>query len=244
MNEALKNVIERSRQIAFLGGAGISTESGIPDFRSADGIYRARQAYGVPPEVLLSHAFFEDCPELFFDYYRKNLIYPDAKPNNAHKALAKLETDGKLSAVITQNIDGLHQAAGSRTVLELHGSIHRNHCLKCGAFHPLEIITEAEGVPRCPCGGIIKPDVVLYGEGLDETVLTESIRHIRRADTLIVGGTSLAVYPAAGLIDYFRGKELVLINLSSTPRDREATLCVHEKIGEALSFLLENDGND
>ena len=238
MNEALKKVLDRSKRIAFLGGAGLSTESGIPDFRSSDGIYKARQTYGVPPEVLLSHEFFEDYPEVFFDYYRKNLIYPDAKPNNAHKALAKLEEDGKLLAVITQNIDNLHQAAGSKRVFELHGSVYRNYCTRCRKYYDVSAVLNADGVPYCTCGGIIKPDVVLYGEGLDETVLTESIRAIRSADTLIVGGTSLAVYPAAGLIDYFRGNDLVLINLSATPRDSEATLCLHEKIGEALSFLL------
>lgn len=240
MNAALQNVIASSRKIAFLGGAGLSTESGIPDFRSSDGIYKARKAYGVPPEVLLSHDFFEEYPEIFFDYYRKNLLYPDAKPNNAHKALAKLEQDGKLNAVITQNIDNLHQLAGSRHVLELHGSVYRNHCIKCRRFYPVETIMQAKGVPYCECGGIIKPDVVLYGEGLDQRVLMDSIRAIREADTMIVGGTSLAVYPAAGLIDYFTGKNLVLINLSETPRDSDATLCVHEKIGEALSFVLED----
>lgn len=240
MNAALQNVIASSRKIAFLGGAGLSTESGIPDFRSSDGIYKARKAYGVPPEVLLSHDFFEEYPEIFFDYYRNNLLYPDAKPNNAHKALAKLEQDGKLNAVITQNIDNLHQLAGSRHVLELHGSVCRNHCIKCRRFYPVETIMQAKGVPYCECGGIIKPDVVLYGEGLDQRVLMDSIRAIREADTMIVGGTSLAVYPAAGLIDYFTGKNLVLINLSETPRDSDATLCVHEKIGEALSFVLED----
>ncbi|MBQ9189009.1 MAG: NAD-dependent protein deacylase [Clostridia bacterium] len=240
MNAALQNVIASSRKIVFLGGAGLSTESGIPDFRSSDGIYKARKAYGVPPEVLLSHDFFEEYPEIFFDYYRKNLLYPDAKPNNAHKALAKLERDGKLNAVITQNIDNLHQLAGSKRVLELHGSVYRNHCIKCRRFYPVETIMQAKGVPYCECGGIIKPDVVLYGEGLDQRVLMDSIRAIREADTMIVGGTSLAVYPAAGLIDYFTGKNLVLINLSETPRDSDATLCVHEKIGEALSFVLED----
>ena len=237
MNQALKRILDSAKRIAFLGGAGISTESGIPDFRSSDGIYKAQQAYGVPPEVLLSHDFFLGYPEVFFDYYRKNLIYPDAKPNRAHKALARLEQDGKLNAVITQNIDNLHQLAGSKNVLELHGSVYRNHCMQCRKFYPVETILKANGVPRCDCGGIIKPDVVLYGEGLDERVLTDSVRAIREADTLIVGGTSLAVYPAAGLIDYFRGKELVLINLSSTPRDSEATLCLHEKIGDALADL-------
>ena len=239
MNEQLRKIIENSRRIAFLGGAGLSTESGIPDFRSADGIYKAQNAYGHSPEVLLSHDFFWHNTEVFYDYYKKFLLYPEAKPNNAHKALAKLEADGKLTAVITQNIDGLHQAAGSKNVLELHGSVHRNYCTKCRKFYPMAYIMESEGVPTCSCGGVIKPDVVLYGEGLDTKTLISAVTHIQRADTLIVGGTSLVVYPAAGLIDYFSGKELVLINLSRTDRDSDATLCVHEKIGEALSFLLE-----
>lgn len=241
MQQSLQSILARSKRIAFLGGAGISTESGIPDFRSSDGIYKARQAYGVPPEVLLSHDFFEGYPEVFYDYYRKNLIYPDAQPNRAHKALAKLEQIGKLTAVITQNIDNLHQLAGSKRVLELHGSVYRNYCTRCRRFYPVETILEADGVPRCACGGIIKPDVVLYGEGLDERTLIDSIRAIRQADTLIVGGTSLAVYPAAGLVDYFRGDELVLINLSATPRDSDATLCQHERIGDALAFVLDDD---
>ena len=241
MNEQLRRVIENSRRIAFLGGAGLSTESGIPDFRSADGLYKAQTAYGHSPEVLLSHEFFWDHTDIFYDYYRKFLLYPEAKPNNAHRALAKLEADGKLTAVITQNIDGLHQDAGSRNVLELHGSVHRNYCTKCRKFYPMEYILESEGVPTCACGGVIKPDVVLYGEGLETKTLISAVTHIQRADTLIVGGTSLAVYPAAGLIDYFSGRELVLINLSRTDRDSDATLCIHEKIGEALSFLLEGE---
>ena len=241
MNEKLRQVIENSRRIAFLGGAGLSTESGIPDFRSADGIYKAQTAYGHSPEVLLSHDFFWRHTEVFYDYYKKFLLYPQAQPNKAHKALAKLEADGKLTAVITQNIDGLHQAAGSKNVLELHGSVHRNYCTKCRKFYPMEYILESEGVPTCSCGGVIKPDVVLYGEGLETNTLVSAVTHIQRADTLIVGGTSLVVYPAAGLIDYFSGRELVLINLSRTDRDSDATLCVHEKIGEALSFLLEDE---
>ena len=236
---ALKHLIDQSKKIVFLGGAGLSTESGIPDFRSSDGVFKAVKAYGVPPETLLSIDFFEDYPEIFYDYYKKFLIYPDAKPNKAHLALAKLERDGKLNAVVTQNIDGLHQAAGSKHVCELHGSIYRNHCTKCRRFYSLEQIMRMQGVPTCECGGIIKPDVVLYGEGLDNSVVTDAIRAIREADTMIVGGTSLAVYPAAGLIDYFRGDNLIVINLSPTPRDREATICVHEKIGEALSFILD-----
>ena len=239
MNTALQTIIEKSKRIAFLGGAGLSTESGIPDFRSSDGVFKAVNAYGVPPETLLSIDFFEDYPEIFYDYYKKFLIYPDAQPNNAHKALAKLESCGKLNAVITQNIDGLHQKAGSKNVYELHGSIYRNHCTKCRKFYSLDQIMSMKGIPTCDCGGIIKPDVVLYGESLDNKVLSDSVRAIREADTMIVGGTSLAVYPAAGLIDYFRGDSLIVINLSATPRDREATLCVHERIGEALSFILD-----
>ncbi len=241
MNEQLKKVIENSRRIAFLGGAGLSTESGIPDFRSADGIYKAQSAYGHSPEVLLSHDFFWRHTDVFYDYYKKFLLYPAAKPNKAHRALAKLEKDGKLTAVITQNIDGLHQAAGSRNVLELHGSVHRNYCTKCRKAYSMEYVMEREGVPSCSCGAVIKPDVVLYGEGLETKTLISAVTHIQRADTLIVGGTSLVVYPAAGLIDYFSGRELVLINLSRTDRDSDATLCVHEKIGEALSFLLEDE---
>ena len=237
--KTLKEVLDQAKKIVFLGGAGLSTESGIPDFRSSDGVFKAVKAYGVPPEALLSIDFFEEYPEIFYDYYKKFLIYPDAKPNKAHLALAKLEADGRLNAVVTQNIDGLHQAAGSKHVCELHGSVYRNHCVKCRRFYSLEQIMKTDGVPTCDCGGIIKPDVVLYGEGLDNSVVTDAIRCIREADTMIVGGTSLAVYPAAGLIDYFRGDNLIVINLSPTPRDREATVCVHEKIGEALSFLLD-----
>ena len=233
----LQDFIMRAKKIVFLGGAGLSTESGIPDFRSGDGVFQAVRQYGVPPETLLSYRFFEDYPEIFFDYYKKYLVYPDAKPNHAHKALAKLEADGKLNAVVTQNIDELHQKAGSRHVCELHGSIYRNHCTRCRKFYTLNQIMQMKGVPTCECGGIIKPDVVLYGEGLDDDVVRDAIRSIREADTMIVGGTSLAVYPAAGLIDYFRGDTLIVINLSPTPRDREATLCIHEKIGEALSFI-------
>ena len=236
---ALKEKIEKAKKIAFLGGAGLSTESGIPDFRSSDGVFKAIKQYGVPPETLLSYRFFADYPEIFFDYYKKFLIYPDAQPNRAHLALAKLEQQGKLNAVITQNIDGLHQKAGSKHVCELHGSVYRNHCTRCRKFYSLEQIMQMKGVPTCDCGAVIKPDVVLYGEGLDDYVVHDAIRAIREADTMIVGGTSLAVYPAAGLIDYFRGDTLIVINLSATPRDREANLCVHEKIGEALSFVLD-----
>ena len=237
--KTLQEILSQAKKIVFLGGAGLSTESGIPDFRSSDGVFQAIKAYGVPPETLLSIDFFEDYPEIFYDYYKKYLIYPGAKPNKAHYALAKLEADGKLNAVVTQNIDNLHQAAGSRHVCELHGSVYRNHCTRCRRFYSLDEIMNMDGVPTCDCGGIIKPDVVLYGEGLDNSVVSDAVRCIREADTMIVGGTSLAVYPAAGLIDYFRGDNLIVINLSPTPRDREATLCVHEKIGEALSFLLD-----
>ena len=236
---ALKHLIDKANKIVFLGGAGLSTESGIPDFRSSDGVFKAVKAYGVPPETLLSIDFFEDYPEIFYDYYKKFLIYPNAQPNKAHRALAKLEADGKLNAVVTQNIDGLHQKAGSKHVCELHGSVYRNHCTRCRRSYSLDQIMAMDGVPMCECGGIIKPDVVLYGEGLDNSVVVDAIRSIREADTMIVGGTSLAVYPAAGLIDYFRGDNLIVINLSPTPRDREATICVHEKIGEALLFILD-----
>ena len=236
MNEQLKQVIENSRRIAFLGGAGRSTESGIPDFRSADGIYKAQTAYGHAPEVLLSHDFFWRHTEVFYDYYKKFLLYPQAQPNKAHKALAKLEADGKLTAVITQNIDGLHQAAGSKNVLELHGSVHRNYCTKCRKFYPVEYILESEGVPTCSCGGVIKPDVVLYGEGLETNTLVSAVTHIQRADTLIVGGTSLVVYPAAGLIDYFEGSHLVIVNLAPTPRDRYADLSVQAKVGDVFDW--------
>ena len=230
--------MDASRRIVFLGGAGVSTESGIPDFRSEDGIYKAKKAYGVPPEVLLSHDFFFQYPETFYDYYRKNLLYPDAKPNRAHLALARLEQEGKLSAVITQNIDDLHQRAGSKQVLELHGSVYRNHCMRCGKSFSMEEILRTEGVPCCPCGGTIKPDVVLYGEGLDERVLTESVEQIARADMLVIGGTSLAVYPAAGLVDYFGGKRLVVINLSETQRETGATLTISASIGEVLGAAV------
>ena len=233
----LKELVDGSDNIVFFGGAGVSTESGIPDFRSVDGLYHQQYAY--PPETILSHTFYMRRKAEFYDFYRAKMLALDAQPNAAHRKLAEWEKAGKLKAVITQNIDGLHQAAGSRNVLELHGSVHRNYCTKCRKFYPMEYILESEGVPTCSCGGVIKPDVVLYGEGLDTKTLVSAVTHIQRADTLIVGGTSLVVYPAAGLIDYFSGKELVLINLSRTDRDSDATLCVHEKIGEALSFLLE-----
>ena len=235
MVEKLEKIISQSQNIVFFGGAGVSTESGIPDFRSVDGLYH--QKYDYPPETILSHTFWEERPEEFYRFYRDKLIVKGAKPNAAHLRLAKLEREGKLKAVITQNIDGLHQAAGSRNVLELHGSVHRNHCQRCGKFYGLEHILRTEGVPRCSCGGIIKPDVVLYEEGLDDATLRGAVRAISQADMLIIGGTSLAVYPAAGLIDYFTGKHLVVINRDATPRDAGADLLIQGNIGEVLSGI-------
>lgn len=230
----LKELVDSSDNIVFFGGAGVSTESGIPDFRSTGGLYHQEWKY--PPEVILSHTFYESNPEEFFRFYRAKLLAPDAKPNAAHKKLAEWEAEGRLKAVITQNIDGLHQAAGSRTVYELHGSTLRNYCVKCGAFYDVDFIANSTGVPRCPkCGGIIKPDVVLYEEGLDEQVLSGAVSAIRRADTLIIGGTSLVVYPAAGLIRYFRGDHLVVINMQPTNADAEADLCIAKPIGQVLS---------
>lgn len=240
-NEAtdqLKKLIAQSKRIAFLGGAGLSTESGIPDFRSEDGIFKAIREFGYPPETLLSHSFFLRHTDVFYAYYKKYLLYPGAKPNKAHVALAQLEADGKLTAVITQNIDNLHQMAGSRNVLELHGSVYRNFCMRCGKSYPMEFVRESAGVPHCDCGGLIKPDVVLYEEGLDMRIVQNAISHLRKADMLIIGGTSLTVYPAAGLVDYFDGDSLVVINLSETHQDARATLTVREKIGEALSAAL------
>lgn len=231
----LKNWINESRHIVFFGGAGVSTESGIPDFRSIDGLYN--QVYDYPPETILGHTFFEKNPEEFYRFYRDKLNIAEAKPNAAHLTLARLEKEGKLSAVITQNIDGLHQAAGSHNVLELHGSLLRNYCVKCGKRYSYEHMLASDGVPTCSCGGIIRPDIVLYEESLDERVLKESVRLIRNADMLIVGGTSLAVYPAAGLIDYYSGNRLVLINRTSTPHDRYADLLINGSIGEIFSLL-------
>lgn len=230
--EMLKQWLKESRRIVFFGGAGVSTESNIPDFRSVDGLYN--QEYEYPPETILSHSFYIKKPEEFYRFYRNKMLFPDAKPNRAHKALAKLEQDGKLSAVITQNIDGLHQKAGSKNVLELHGSVLRNHCIRCGKFYGIEAILNSEGVPRCSCGGMIKPDVVLYEEALDQSVLQRSVYEISHADMLIVGGTSLTVYPAAGLIDYYQGNRLTLINKSVTPMDGRADLIVSGAIGEIL----------
>ncbi|MCI8796286.1 MAG: NAD-dependent protein deacylase [Dorea sp.] len=231
----LQEIIDDSANIVFFGGAGVSTESSIPDFRSADGLYQ--QKYKYSPEQIVSHSFFMRNTEGFYEFYKEKMMFLDAKPNPAHLKLAELEEAGKLSAVITQNIDGLHQAAGSRNVLELHGSIHRNYCQKCGEFYDADYVKHSEGIPECRCGGRIKPDVVLYEEGLDSHVIEESIRAISRADTLIIGGTSLIVYPAAGFIDYFRGKHLVVINKSATAREVGAELTVAAPIGEVLGQI-------
>ena len=231
----LKERVDGSDHIVFFGGAGVSTESGIPDFRSTDGLYHQQWKY--PPETILSHTFYESNPEEFFRFYRTKLLAPDAKPNAAHYKLAEWEQAGKLKAVITQNIDGLHQAAGSRRVLELHGSVHRNYCEKCGKFHDFDFMLHSSGVPRCECGGIVKPDVVLYEEGLDQRTLNDSVRAIADADLLIIGGTSLNVYPAAGLINYYRGNKLVLINKSAVVRDLAAGLVITDPIGEVLGQL-------
>lgn len=233
--EQLQQMIDQSSRIVFFGGAGVSTESGIPDFRSVDGLYR--QNWDYPPEEIISHDFFLRDPQEFYRFYRAKMIFPHAKPNPAHKKLAQLEEAGKLSSVITQNIDGLHQMAGSRRVLELHGSVHRNFCMECGRFHPLEDILGTDGLPRCSCGGLLKPDVVLYGECLDEGILDQSIRELQRADLLIVGGTSLSVYPAAGLLRYFRGNNLVLINKSPTDQDQNARLVIAQPIGQVLDQI-------
>lgn len=234
--ERLKNAIAESKSIVFFGGAGVSTESGIPDFRSADGLYN--QKYKFPPETILSHTFFMSKTGDFYDFYREKMMCLDVKPNKAHYALARLEAEGKLKAVITQNIDGLHQAAGSKNVLELHGSVMRNYCMSCHRAYSAEYIAESSGVPRCSCGGTIKPDVVLYEEGLDDRTLRRSIRFIEGSDMLIIGGTSLNVYPAAGLIQYFNGKYLVLINKSETPVDRSADIVIHAPIGEVLGEVI------
>ena len=235
--ELLKTWVQESKNVVFFGGAGVSTESGISDFRSVDGLYN--QEYDYPPETILSHTFYLKKPEEFYRFYRNKMLFLEVKPNRAHLALAKLEQEGKVKAVITQNIDGLHQAAGSREVLELHGTVHRNYCELCGKFYSMDHILSCEGIPRCSCGGIIKPDVVLYEEGLDDSVLSRSIQHIRNADVLIIGGTSLVVYPAAGLIDYYRGNKLVLINKSATSRDSQADLVICGSVGEALAEAAE-----
>lgn len=234
----LGEILGKSRRTVFFGGAGTSTESGIPDFRSGDGVFQAIKQFGYEPEVLISHDFFLRHTETFYEYYKKFLLFPNAEPNDAHRALAKLEQRGSLTAVITQNIDNLHQKAGSKNVLELHGSVYRNYCMRCHKAYSLEEILAQNGVPKCTCGGTIKPDVVLYGEGLDEQVIGESVRQISRADTLIIGGTSLVVYPAAGLADYFNGDNLVVINMSRTSRDAGATLTVSAPIGEVLKAAV------
>ena len=239
MNEKwqqLKDWIQSSGNIVFFGGAGVSTESGIPDFRSVDGLYN--QQYKYPPETIISHSFHVRNPEEFYRFYKDRMLFTHAKPNAAHQALARLEEQGKLRAVITQNIDGLHQMAGSKEVLELHGSVHRNYCTRCGEFYGLDHVINSEGVPRCSCGGTVKPDVVLYEEGLDNRILQKSVDYIRNADMLIIGGTSLVVYPAAGLIDYYRGNRLVLINKGATSRDSQADLVISDSIGEVLGAVV------
>ena len=241
MDDRLKKIIDRSDSIVFFGGAGVSTESNIPDFRSEKGLYSAQQQYGCSPEEILSHTFFMRRMKTFFDYYKKNLIYLDAKPNKAHLAIAHLEEKGKLKAVVTQNIDGLHQKAGSKNVYELHGSVLRNYCMDCGSFYDVEYIMNEdnckEGIPNCSkCGGVVKPDVVLYEETLDESCMMGAINAISRADTLIIGGTSLVVYPAAGLIRYFNGDNLVLINKQTTPYDSRADLVINDSIGKVMDL--------
>ena len=234
--ERLKELVSRCDNIVFFGGAGVSTESGIPDFRSVDGLYS--QKYDYPPEKILSHDFFMKNTSQFYRFYREKMLFPDAEPNDAHRALSELEKKGKVRAVITQNIDSLHQKSGSRNVLELHGSVHRNYCMKCSRFYDLEYIMNSRDIPRCECGGIIKPDVVLYQEGLDNDTIEKAIRYISQAEMLIIGGTSLGVYPAAVLVDYFRGKDLVLINKGATSRSCRASLVIDRKIGEVFRNLL------
>lgn len=233
--EFLQELTDKAENIVFFGGAGVSTESGIPDFRSVDGLYN--QTYQYPPETILSHQFFINNTEEFYRFYRKKILYLEAKPNDAHIKLAELEAKGKLKAVITQNIDGLHQLAGSEKVLELHGSVHRNYCMDCHQFYPVQMIKDSQGVPKCSCGGTIKPDVVLYGEGLNSEVMNQSVAAIATADVLIIGGTSLGVYPAAGLIDYYRGRNLVLVNKSETPMDSRANLIIKGSIGKVFKHL-------
>ena len=233
--ETLKQWISESSRIVFFGGAGVSTESGIPDFRSVDGLYNQKFEY--PPEKIISHSFYEADPEYFFRFYREKMLPLGFEPNITHKVLARWEREGKLSAVVTQNIDGLHQKAGSENVLELHGSVLRNYCTRCRKFHSAEFVRDSEGIPRCACGGIVKPDVVLYEEGLDEETIERSVCAIMDADLLIVAGTSLTVYPAAGLINYYRGSRLVLINRDTTPYDHRADLVFHESLGEIFTQL-------
>ncbi len=234
--QQLQEIIDHAKNMVFFGGAGVSTESGIPDFRSVDGLY-AQKYHDIMPEEIISHHYFLQHTKEFYTFYRDKMIFLEAEPNAAHRKLAEWEQKGILSAVITQNIDGLHQKAGSQNVLELHGSIHRNYCQKCGKFFPVEKILESENIPECDCGGVIKPDVVLYEEGLDQNIIRKSVEAIQQADVLIIGGTSLNVYPAAGFIHYFRGKHLIIINRDKTPADDSAELCLHEKIGEVFSAL-------
>ena len=235
MNETLKAWVKESKRIVFFGGAGVSTESGIPDFRSVDGLYNTQYKY--PPETILSHGFFMRETEEFYRFYRNKMLFPDAQPNAAHRKLAQWEAEGKLLGVVTQNIDGLHQAAGSKKVYELHGSVLRNYCMRCGKFYDLDYVMKSDGVPKCECGGLVKPDVVLYGENLDSDVIQGACNAISQADMLIIGGTSLAVYPAASFVDLYRGHRMVLVNLSPTPQDSRADLVIHERIGQVFSEL-------
>lgn len=233
--QELEQIVLSAKKAVFFGGAGVSTESGIPDFRSVDGLYH--QKYDYPPETILSHTFFENHTKEFFDFYREKMLCLDAKPNAAHRKLAELEEAGKLAAVVTQNIDGLHSAAGSRCVYELHGSVHRNYCRTCGRSYPAEFMLKSKGIPTCECGGIIKPDVVLYEESLDEKCIRGAVSAISSADVMIVAGTSLTVYPAAGFLHYFNGEHLILINKDKTPYDHMATMVLHEKVGEVLGSI-------
>lgn len=238
MEEKIKEfveIVEASENVVFFGGAGVSTESGIPDFRSTDGIYN--QKYKYPPETILSHSFFLYQTEEFYRFYRDKMIHRDAKPSVTHLVLAELERRGKLKAIITQNIDGLHQMAGSKNVIELHGTVHKNNCMKCGQFYDLDYVMNSEGIPKCSCGGVIKPDVVLYEEGLKDQNLSDAIRYVSQADVLIVGGTSLVVYPAAGLIDYYQGKKLILVNKSATTYDCRANLLINDSLGKVFGAL-------
>ncbi len=233
--EQLQQIFDDSQKIVFFTGAGVSTESGIPDFRSASGIYHMNYRYS--PEQVVSHSFFMSYPDEFYDFYKQRMVYPDARPNAAHLKMAEFEKKGKSLGVVTQNIDGLHQAAGSEKVYELHGSIHRNYCMRCGRKYGLEAVTDCEGTPKCSCGGTIRPDVVLYEEGLDENILTGALRAIEQADCLVITGTSLVVYPAAGLVNYFRGKYLVVINLENNMANSNASLVINGKVGEVLSQI-------
>jgi NAD-dependent deacetylase len=243
--EKLTQILKMSNEVVFFGGAGVSTESNIPDFRSEKGLYRAQSNYGYPPEEMLSSGFFRRKTDIFYDYYRKNILFTEAEPNDAHYALAKLEQMGKLKAVITQNIDGLHQKAGSKEVLELHGSIYRNYCMKCKTTYSVEDIQKISGIPKCHiCDGIVRPDVVLYGESLDYDVIDRSLEHISKCEVLIIGGTSLVVYPAAGFINYFKGKHLILINKDATPFDQKADLVINEPIGKVMKEIMNSITNE